>query len=202
MDAIATFAAQGHRYELDGVPVPSVTQAMALAGLDEYAGVPRRFLERAAAIGTAVHQATHFLDEDDLDLETVSSDIVGYVLSWQRFKATKDFSPIVIERRGISIGAGNELPFGFCLDRIGVLAGEEILLDLKTAKKRSPFWGVQTAAYCRGANFDGPRACVQLFSNGLPGELIRFPKPDDFDEWDRALGTAHWKLNRGKKLPF
>lgn len=201
MDAIATFAAQGHRYELAGVPVPSVTQAMSMAGLDEYSGVPRRFLEHAAAIGTAVHQACEFLDQDDLDLESLDPAILGYVLSWQRFKQERDFVPLEVERRGISVGPNGEFPFGFCLDRIGVLAGEEILIDIKTAKKRSQYWAVQTAAYARGANFEGPRAAVQLDPQGAPGQLISYPHADDFAEWQRAIGTAHWKLSHGKKLP-
>lgn len=200
MDAIATFAAPEHRYVLNGVPVPSVTQAMALAGLDEYLGVPRRYLEHAAAIGTAVHQATHFLDEGDLDLDSLDPEILGYVLSWQRFKEQHDFVPIEIERRGVSVGENGELPFGFCLDRIAIVDGVEYLVEIKTSKKRSPYWAVQTAAYAVGANFDGPRAAVQLHACGLAGDLIKHPDAGDFEEWQRAIGSAHWKLNKGKKI--
>lgn len=205
MPDFATFTAAGHEYMLGDRLVPSVTQSMALAGLDPYARVPRRYLVRAAAIGTAVHQATHFLDEGDLDLDSLDPAIVGYVLAWQRFKQEKDFSPIEIERRGISIGENGELPFGYCLDRIGVLAGKETLVDLKTPKKISAFmelcYGVQTAGYCRGSNFDGARASVQLREDGTYKLIPHANDARDFRRWQSALELAHDKLGAGVKIP-
>lgn len=204
MPDFASFTALGHTYTIGAQIVPSVTQTMALAGLNPYERVPRRNLERAAAIGTAVHRATHFLDEGDLDLESLDPAIVGYVLAWQRFKVAEDFVPIEIERRGVSVGENGELAFGYCLDRIGVLAGEETLLDIKTPKKVSAFmllcYGVQTAGYCRGSNFDGKRASVNLREDGT-FKVYPHQEARDFDRWQNALELAHDKIAAGVKIP-
>lgn len=205
MPDFATFTASGHEYTLGDRLVPSVTQTMALAGLDPYARIPRRNLIRPAAIGTAVHLATHFLDEGDLILESLDPAIVGYVLAWQRFKQEEDFTPIEIERRGISVGENGELPFGYCLDRIGVLADKETLVDIKTPKKISDFmelcYSVQTAGYCRGANFEGARASVQLREDGTYRLIPHTNDARDFQRWQSALELAHDKLAAGVRIP-
>ena len=81
--AIATFLAERHIYEYEGVVVPSVTQVLTLAGIHDVSHVPLHYLERAAGIGSAVHQACEYLDEGKLDLESVDSLIVGYVLAYR-----------------------------------------------------------------------------------------------------------------------
>lgn len=199
--ATATFRAQGHVYEIDGQPVPSVTQVLALAGLDELAHVPRRYLARAAAIGTAVHQACEFLDEDDLDLESLDPAIAGYVLGYQRFKEEHSFAPINVERRGVAVDPEpGGLSFGFCLDRIGVLDGQEVLIDIKTATKRQASWAVQTAAYAEAVEFEGLRVAVHIAKDGTY-RLIQHEDAGDFPVWHAALSLAHWRLNHGAKLP-
>ena len=104
--ASATFAAEGHLYQQDGVTIPSVTQVLALSGIADVSGIPLYRLERAAAVGTAVHAACHFLDEDDLDLESVHPEIVGYVLAYQLFKTDTGFLPRAIEQRGVAEAGG------------------------------------------------------------------------------------------------
>jgi hypothetical protein len=198
---IATFQSAGHIYQIDGKAVPSVTQALTLAGLDELAHVPRRFLARAAAIGTAVHQACEFLDQDDLDLDSLDPAIVGYVLGYQRFKMEHNFSIITIERRGVATDpTPGGLAYGFCLDRIGILDGKETLIDLKTATKKSASWAIQTAAYGEAVEFEGLRMAVHLTKQG-GYKLIPHEEAGDFEQWHHALANAHWKLAHGAKLP-
>lgn len=196
MSAAATFQAAGHIYRHEGRIVPSVTQVLTLAGLDELANVPRRCLVRAAAVGTAVHQACEFLDQDDLDLDSLDPEIVGYVLGWQEFKRENDFSPVVIERRGIAVG---EISYGFCLDRIGVLGDREVLLDIKTGQKAAASWAVQTAAYALAEEFDGPRLSVHVSKDGTY-QIIPHNEEGDFQVWHNALEVAHWKLQHGAKI--
>lgn len=198
--ATATFQAEGHLYTHDGRIVPSVTQAMELAGLDDYARVPRRNLEHAAAVGTAVHKACEFLDEEDLDLESLDPTVVGYVLGYQKFKQECGFTPLIVERRGVSISATNNLAYGFCLDRIGMLNGVEVLIDIKTALKKSANWGVQTAAYAEAVNFDGARRAVHVTKKG-EYHVIPYEAAEDFETWNAALQIAHWRLAHGAKLP-
>jgi hypothetical protein len=50
-----------------------------------------------------------------------------------------------------------ELKYGFCVDRLGYLKTERILLDLKTSSKPSPSWAIQTIAYALGLDcFESP----------------------------------------------
>lgn len=201
MASIATFQSAGHVYQIDGKVVPSVTQVLTLAGLDELAHVPRRFLARAAAIGTAVHQACEFLDENDLDLDSLDPAIVGYVLGYQKFKLERNFSMVTIERRGVATDpAPGGLAYGFCLDRIGILDGKEVLLDIKTATKKSASWAIQTAAYAEAVQFEGSRLAVHVSKEGSY-KLIPHEEAADFHQWHHALATAHWKLAHGAKLP-
>jgi hypothetical protein len=192
----ATFRARGHVYTHEGRVVPSVTQVLTLAGLDELAHVPRRCLARAGALGSAVHQACQFLDEDDLDLDSLDPEIVGYVLGWQRFKQEYDFTPIVIERRGISVGERN---YGFCLDRIGIVGEHELLVEIKTGENPLPSWAIQTAAYAEAEEFDGARLTVHVAADG---SYILIPHADqgDFEVWHHALELAWWRLEHGAKI--
>ena len=201
MASIATFQSAGHIYQIDGKIGPSVTQVLTLAGLDELAHVPRRFLARAAAIGTAVHQACEFLDENDLDLDSLDPTIVGYVLGYQKFKLERNFEMVTIERRGVTVDpTPGGLAYGFCLDRIGILDGKEVLIDIKTATKKSPSWAIQTAAYAEAVQFEGARLAVHVTKEGSY-KLIPHEDTADFDQWHHALATAHWKLVHGTKLP-
>lgn len=196
--ATATFQPEGHLYAEDGVTIPSVTQVLTLSGIDDVSHVPIYHLERAAAIGTAVHEACQFLDEDDLDLDSVHPLVVGYVLAYQRFKQESGFQPTAIEQRGIAESCG--LKFGYCIDRRGQLDGQEVLLDLKTASKKQASWAIQTAGYAEAIDSTGPRIAVHLAKDG-GYKLVRHEDMEDFDVWRGALQVAHWKLNHGGKLP-
>jgi hypothetical protein len=100
--ATATFAEFSHSYEVDGIVVPSVTQVLSLTGIDDVSGIPLHYLQRAAGIGTAVHQACELLDEDDLDLESLDPLIQGYVLGYQRFREETGFAVDLVEHRRIA----------------------------------------------------------------------------------------------------
>jgi hypothetical protein len=194
----STFSADRHIYEHEGVVVPSVTQVLTLAGIDDVSRVPLHYLERAAGIGTAVHEACELLDQDDLDLDSLDESIVGYVLAYQRFKQATEFEVVTIEQRGVGESGG--LHFGYCLDRLGVIGGEPVLVDIKTPSKRSHSWAIQTAGYAEGINHGGRRLIVHVAKDGSY-DLVQHCDPRDFFTWQGALAVAHWKLNHGSKLP-
>lgn len=195
--AAATFQAIGHIYQQDGIVIPSVTQVLTLAGIDDVSRIPLHFLERAAAVGTAVHEACEFLDQDDLDLDSLDPLIVGYVLGYQKFKQETGFVPSVIEQRGVSESQG--LRYGYCVDRLGLLDGQPVLIDIKTSSKKSPAWAVQTAAYAEATNCEGLRLVVHVAKDGSY-KLIRQEDVYDFHVWGAALKVAHWRLAHGSKL--
>lgn len=200
--ATATFQDVGHIYSIDGRIVPSVTQVLTLAGIDDVSRIPRHHLERAAAIGTAVHEACEFLDQDDLELDSLDPLLTGYVLGYQRFKQECGFAPITIEQRGVSVSPeANGLAYGFCLDRIGILDGMEVLIDIKTASKKYGSWTIQTAAYAEAVHFEGARYAVHVAKDGTY-KLVPHKDATDFATWRAALTIAHWKLEHGAKIPL
>jgi hypothetical protein len=199
--ATATFTADNHRYAVDGVAVPSVTQVLAISGLDDTTGIPLHYLERAAGIGSAVHKACHFLDEEDLELESLDPLIQGYVLAYQRFRAENNFEIELIEHRTIANVDG--LAYGMCVDRLGKLDGRTTVLELKTASKAQKWWGVQTAAYAVGLSdrYDFPgleRVALHLAKDGTC-KLIRHEDDGDYEVWWAALRVAHWQLGNGRR---
>lgn len=195
--ANATYYAERHIYEHEGVVVPSVTQVLALAGIDDVSGIPLHYLQRAAGIGTAVHQACEFLDQEDLDLESLDSSIVGYVLGYQRFKQEHDFFPLTIEQKGVGQSSG--IYFGYCLDRMGIIDGKPVLLDIKTSSKLAAKWAIQTAAYAEATNLDGRRLVVHVTKDGKY-KLIEHDDSGDFAVWVGALRVAHWRMAHGKRV--
>ncbi len=65
-----TFDAGPHVYTLDGVVVPSVTGILQASGLIDTLGHPRADPRRGeTAGGRVVHEAVHFANENDLDVE-------------------------------------------------------------------------------------------------------------------------------------
>ena len=194
----ATFSERRHLYEEAGVVAPSVTQVLQLAGLDDPSRIPIHYRTRGAAIGTEVHRATELWDHDDLDFDSIAGEIAGYVDAYRLFRQETGFAPLTIEDRGIAERAG--LKFGYCVDRVGLLNGELVLIDLKTASKREPWWGIQTAGYADATEHQGPRAALHLRKDGKY-KLIRHDDASDFSTWRGALAVAHWLLAHGRKLP-
>jgi hypothetical protein len=193
-----TFTERGHIYRLGDVIVPSVSQVLALAGIDDLRGVPRFNVRRAAARGQAVHLTTQFLDHDKLDEHSLTPEIAGYVMAYEQFKRDTGFHPIAIEERGV--GAIGELKFGYCIDRVGILFDRLAIVDLKTASKHFDWWAIQLAGYAEGIKHDGPRYSLHLSADG-EYNLIRYDEGEDCETWLAALKVAHWKLAHGWKLP-
>jgi hypothetical protein len=195
----AVFQDDGHIYTADGEVVPSVTQVLTLAGISDVSQIPYHNLEKARAIGEAVHQATELIDKDDLDIDTLDPLIAGYILGYQEFKKETNFKPSTIEQRGI--GDFEDLRFGYCIDRTGTMDGVDglVVLDLKTSARSNPNWGIQLAAYDDGAGLSAVRLVVHLKKDGSFG-VIAYNDTNDFSVWRSALRVAHWRLAHGAKL--
>ncbi len=122
------FVPETHEYFLGDRRLISVTQSMDAVGLTDFSRVPPDVLEHARQRGTAVHQATHFLDEGDLDWATVSPEIEPYVRAWELFKADTGVTLLEIERPRYHATLG----FAGTPDRVVVLGGKRGIIDLKT----------------------------------------------------------------------
>lgn len=128
---VLDFDEEHHAYTVDGTVRPSVTQALKDAGLIDTSW----YTDEARLRGKAVHAACQFLDEDDLDWDTVLPEYQGYVRAWEKFKRESGFQigrdadrHFLIEYRLYHPG------FGYCgtLDRQGSIGSSDYILDLKT----------------------------------------------------------------------
>jgi hypothetical protein len=135
-----------HRYTLDGAAVPSVTGILAASGLIDFSSIPLPILDAARERGTIVHQAIHFLNEGDLDVEQFGVDFpayAGYVDAWRSFCAQQSFVAVLNEHR---IASRRHQVAG-TLDCLGLLDGAAVLLDFATGRPADVAKDLQTAAY-------------------------------------------------------
>jgi len=146
-----------HQYTLDGIVIPSVTQIIKAGGLyPDFSVIPADVLEWKRNLGTQVHAATELDDMDNLG--DYDPQISGYIQAWREFKAVTGFTPVSIEQRIYH----KQHKYAGTLDRIGIINGENVLLDIKTGPIDLTTVGPQTAAYAQACGFKGKRYAVHL----------------------------------------
>lgn len=159
------FNAENHVYTYDGISVPSVTTVLD-ATLDQFANVPADKLEFAQQRGTAVHTATALYDLDDLDVETLDSQLIPYLDAWISFRKDTGFVPQSIESRLFH----KRHWYAGTYDRIGKLFDNDCVIDIKSGALM-PSAGPQSAAYFEAYNYHRSeklktRWVIQLKPNG------------------------------------
>ena len=136
-----TFDPIAHVYTANGRKVPGVTST--LAPLLDFSMVPPAVLARAQQLGTAVHRMTELHDQDDLDTETLSPELLPYLTAWMKFRAETGFVPETIEQRH------HHPVFNYAgtWDRTGIIRGRRAVIDIKKMLTLGPVIGVQLSAY-------------------------------------------------------
>ena len=142
---VIDFDAETHAYSVNGKKYLSVTQILKSCGLTaDFSLVKPAVLEHKRAVGVAVHQATHYLDEGDLDLSTIDPLVAPYVRAYEQFKREAGFTPHYLETR-----VWNPT-WNYCgtFDRLGMTSdGWQVLLDLKCGNPEDAAAGLQLAGY-------------------------------------------------------
>lgn len=179
-----------HEYRLDGRRLPSVTQV--LAPLVDFSMVRKDVLERAQALGTAVHRMTELHDNDDLDEESLSEELRPYLAGWKKFRAECQFEPVTVEHRmshPVYRYAGTS-------DRTGVIKGRLAVLDIKKMMVLGPHIGPQLAAYEKLHQSEGLNV-LDRFALGLRQDgsyrLQPFTDPLDWQCFLSHLTIRNWK---------
>lgn len=146
-----TFEPTAHAYTLDGAPVRSVTQLLALVGLGfDVNAVPPSILDTARVRGTVVHQAVHYWNDRDLDVDTFEHDFpayAGYLRSWIRPFESGRLQTVLCEHRV----AHTSPNFAGTFDWLGTFDGDAALLDFATGDPTDAAKHLQTAAYVLAA---------------------------------------------------
>lgn len=184
-----TFDADSHTYRFDGERIPSVTQI--LEPLIDYSGVPNGVLQHAADRGTAVHLATEFWDDGDLDEDSIDEEVLPYVMAWQRFRDDSGFAVLKSEVRVYSA----RHRFAGTFDCLGVMDRKLAIVEKKTTALLHPATAIQVSAYMRAYNEPLPRdeQAKRCYSVHL-----RRDGTYRLDEWDP---TDHWSAFLALKNP-
>ena len=177
-----------HTYRIGGVRVPSVTQI--LQPLTDLSGIPPEVLEAKRGLGSRVHEATHYFDEDDLDEESVEPDVEPYLQAWKRFLVESGAKVLQCEQRVFDPA----LMVAGTLDRVLLLNGQKVLADLKTSIATPASVGAQTAAYMRllGDPTVTHRAALRLRPDGS-FRLDMLTGADDYSVFVACLTLHRWK---------
>jgi len=178
-----------HTYRWKGRKVPCVSDI--LAPVTDYASVPRKYLERAANRGTAVHLACELDDRDILDYSSLDDEVMGYLVGWQSF--VRDYKPkwTSIEERFYS----SHHDFAGTPDRTADIDGYDSIVDIKTTKKIGPWVGLQLAGYSLGkglpASANVKRYAVQLMPDGKY-MAHEFKELSDYPTFLSLLNITKW----------
>lgn len=168
-----------HTYRVGGIVRPSVTQILGV--LDEYAGVDRELLDRAARFGRNVHKAVDLFNRGTLDLVDLDPALAAYLAGWRKFLADTGAKVLHSEYR-----VWHPL-LRYCGTADVALEWKgPVGCDLKSGiVPRSV--GAQTMAYSKAQNEHGFKArrriCVQLRPNDY-----RMHRLNDAADW--ALFTS------------
>jgi len=183
------FEPESHTYRVDGRVLPSVTQVLKPVGFD-YDTVPFHILNHAAQRGTAVHLATEFYDDGDLDEESIDPEILPYVNAWRLFREESGF---VVDRSEVRLYSKRH-GYAGTVDAIGFIRGRRIMVEKKTTAQLHPSTAIQVSAYYRAYNDSVPSAwrvrsacSVWLRRDGT----YRFDAYDPLDHWAAFLALLN-----------
>ena len=133
------FDADAHAYTLGGVRIPSVTQVLSFG--QDLSRIPRWTAER----GTAFHLATEYLDQDDLDWDSLDPLVRPHVEAYAKWK--QHAKPTFMLSEWKVWGEIDGLRFAGTVDRvICPNPHEQEVIDLKSGQPRKEH-GAQLAAY-------------------------------------------------------
>jgi hypothetical protein len=157
------FDEENHKYTVDGVVVPSVTQLLRPISPD-FERINPEVLERKRALGSAVHLACELDDTGELDDVSTHPEVFGYVLAWRKFKSDTGAAVLMNEQRLYH----RTLRFAGTLDRlVQVRNGDVYLIDLKTSISMHDSYGVQLAGYQLLIDDDTSIPTTKLARKGL-----------------------------------
>jgi hypothetical protein len=129
---------ENHIYYFNGVKMPSVTQILQAVGMMNVFA----YDEFAKKRGSAIHKATEYFDEGDLDEDSISQLVRPYLEAWKTFRKDTGFEPLEIEKSGCDPILG----VAGTWDRFGMLNGCLTIEETKSGTIPR-YTAIQTAFY-------------------------------------------------------
>ncbi|KAF1008955.1 MAG: hypothetical protein GAK28_00587 [Luteibacter sp.] len=185
-----------HEYRFDGRVVPSVTQILARLSAEEYRGVDRETMERAATLGKATHKVIELDLRGTLDTESLSEGLVPFYRAWRNFRSMSGFEPLLSEQRVYSA----RYAYAGTLDLFGRLNGRLALIDAKRTAQVPRTAGPQTSAYEAALRETRPdltgampidRFALHLRADGT-WRLVPFTERGDLRVFLAQITTQEW----------
>lgn len=203
----ADFEYQSHVYRdpESHMVIPSVTQIRDHFGLGHnYDAVDGETMDFARDLGNEVDR-TICLIEQGVELEEVDPRVSACIDGYMSLKAKVSWKPTMIHNgeMGPAISEINGMPIAFCTDMVGLLNGEECLVELKRTSTIGPGAAFQLAGY--DLALGGPRRRRVVFQI-LPGKFKVYDSQDrdskifssqDHAVFQSALALFWYKHNRG-----
>ena len=121
-----TFYEQRHIYQLDGEQLPCVSDLCRFLHREIYKDAPQWQMEAAAERGTSVHRATEALDKHGT--ATIPEEHLPYLQAYKAFLLDHRPSWDLIEQPMYH----PDHRYAGTIDRYGAIAGEAVLIDVKT----------------------------------------------------------------------
>ena len=141
-----TFDEKNHKYFLDGVCIPSVSEILSPLHSKVYGDINSYTLEIAAEKGTRVHRSIEFMSKYGLD--KCDEDILGYVQAYKKFRSEHENWQLI----GSELRLYNKaLLYGMTIDEVYRVGENIVICDLKTTSSvHLGSWSVQLSAYKKG----------------------------------------------------
>lgn len=160
-----------HKYLVNGVIVPSVTEILQKIYPDKYKNVPRETLKRKAAYGTIIH---NYIEQYEKGLITIKLDYIQEASFGQYLRLKDKHNIKVLEQEKIvnykDIYAGR-------FDMVAEVNGSRCLCDIKTTAsldKEYLSWQLSLYEFAYGKRFD------KLYAIWLPkkdlGRLVEIKR--------------------------
>jgi len=188
-----TFDPEVHRYMLNDMVVPSVTQIIKGGGLfgDFTKFVDEEALKHAMELGTAAHLATQYYDEKRLDMDALSDEVRPFVDAWARFRMDTGVNINYCEVKVCH----REMMYAGTVDRIVRWKnGTAAIIDIKTGVPQK-WHAIQTYAYARAYAAKG--RVIGRYSVYLDKEanykVVEHKDGRDGDVWNACLTLHRWK---------
>jgi len=156
--------------------LPHVTAILRHAGLIDVRWASSAALDR----GTAVHAATEYFDQDDLDRSSLNPEVAKRLAQYERFK--EELRPEILSVEEVVVNTHHG--YQGRLDRRVRINGREGVLDIK-GPMVDKFHGPQLAAYAHC--FDRPMARWTLHLWSIKWKLIEHKRPYDWRTFLEAL---------------
>lgn len=190
------FFDHGHKYTLDGVELPSVSELCRFISREIYGTVAQYTLDMAADRGTMVHKATEALDV--YGKVEVTDDIAPYVQAYLNFRQEHDIKWNMVERSM----ANQKERYAGTIDRYGELDGAKSLVDLKTSYTVHKRLAIAQLNLYRWTLEEEGHAVEKQYILHLTKEGYKLVEIEKNNDVPRALLTLHrlmQKKRRGKR---